>query len=144
MSIDIIDCIYDCQILPRIILFFWVSTLPVIFFFGPMCILAPKICWTQENAMLVSLAKSSVSLFIPWTMQVYETVPVFYQGQQIPPEKHPKLLGEMFPLLLAAHSTVVQNSHESRRKYWATRLSVRLFARTAYFAHSLARGKVNF
>ena len=31
--------------------------------------------------------------------------------------------------------TVVQNSQESRRKYWATRLSIRLFARTP---HSLA------
>ena len=30
------------------------------------------------------------------------------------------------------HCTVVQSSHESRRKYWATRSSVRLFARTAH------------
>ena len=59
-------------------------------------------------------------------------------------------------------AVVVQNSHESRRKYWATRSSVRSFARTAHsfacFAllaslarsavliisliHSRARGKV--
>ena len=37
---------------------------------------------------------------------------------------------------------MVQNSQESRRKYWATRSSVRSFAHTAHFAHSLARGKV--
>ena len=35
----------------------------------------------------------------------------------------------------SAECTVVWNSQESRRKYWATRLSVRSFARTA---HSLA------
>ena len=42
------------------------------------------------------------------------------------------------------HRTMVWNKRESRRKFWATRLSVRSFARTAHFAHSLARGKVNF
>ena len=46
--------------------------------------------------------------------------------------------------------TMVDNSQEYRLKYWATRSSVRLFARTAHsfartahFAHSLARGTVN-
>ena len=39
---------------------------------------------------------------------------------------------------------MVWNKQESRRKYWATRSCVRLFARTAHFAHSLVRGKVNF
>ena len=60
-------------------------------------------------------------------------------------------------------TTVVEKRKEHRCKYWATRSSVRLFARTAHslacsgllaslrslicslahFAHSLARGKVN-
>ena len=40
--------------------------------------------------------------------------------------------------------TVVWNKQESRRKYWATRSSVRSLARTAHFAHSLACGKVNY
>ena len=39
--------------------------------------------------------------------------------------------------------SVGQNGQELGRKYWATRSSVRLFARTAHFAHSLARGTVN-
>ena len=38
---------------------------------------------------------------------------------------------------------MVENSQEYRLKYWATRSSVRSFARTAHFAHSLARGTVN-
>ena len=38
---------------------------------------------------------------------------------------------------------MVDNSQEYRLKYWATRSSVRAFARTAHFAHSLARGTVN-
>ena len=68
------------------------------------------------------------------------------------------------------HFTMVQNSQKSRLEYWATRSSVRSFARTAHafacsrlrtphrsrpplrslvrslahLAHSLARGKVNF
>ena len=36
-------------------------------------------------------------------------------------------------------STVVWNKQEQRRKYWVPRSSVCLFARTAHFAHSLAR-----
>ena len=39
--------------------------------------------------------------------------------------------------------TTVWNKQESRRKYWATCLSVCSYARTAHFAHSLACGKVN-
>ena len=40
--------------------------------------------------------------------------------------------------------TVGQINKKYRLKYWATRSSVRSFARTAHFAHSLARGKVNY
>ena len=36
-----------------------------------------------------------------------------------------------------------QNNQEYRLGYWATRLSVRSFACTAHFTHSLARRKVN-
>ena len=36
-----------------------------------------------------------------------------------------------------------QKSQESGRKYWAARLSIRSFARTAHFAHFLARGTEN-
>ena len=39
---------------------------------------------------------------------------------------------------------MVQNNQEYRLQYWATRSSIRSFARTAYsFACSLARGKVD-
>ena len=59
------------------------------------------------------------------------------------------------PFSASPPSTVGQNNQKPKWKYWATRSSVRSFARTAYsfacsgllaslahFAHSLARGKV--
>ena len=76
----------------------------------------------------------SLSCYIPWS--IFLTIPY----QQTPYKKFTLSLINEHPLN-SSHCIVGQKSQESRRKYWATRLSVRSFARTA---HSLARGKVNF
>ena len=58
-------------------------------------------------------------------------------------------IGESFQKIVDVFSchypvTMVDNSQKYRLQHWATRSSVRSFARTAHFALSLARGKVNF
>ena len=63
--------------------------------------------WANENDMLISAPKSSVTLFTPWTRQVNTQLDVKINDNVVPTNKYPKLLGVTFdPLHTFSHHVV--------------------------------------
>ena len=72
--------------------------------------------WTEQNGMEISAAKTTVTLFTPWTAQVNKKLPVGVNGQLVRTVKEPTLLGvKLDPTFtFSAHAKAVARKAASR------------------------------
>ena len=77
---------------------------------------ADLVSWTNDNNMLVSAPKSSVTLFTTWTKQVDAQLDVAIDGIPVPTVKNPRLLGVLLDPLFTfnAHASAIAKKCASR------------------------------
>ena len=72
--------------------------------------------WADENGMLISALKSTVTLFTPWTKQISNNLNVKVNDVVVPTEKNPRLLGVILDptFTFSSHAISVAKKAASR------------------------------